>query len=122
LFAECRNLLQGPIESRQLLTGRHEVADVTCSTCDMQVGWTYLGADEPDQKYKIGKIVLELKFIFRGDAAAASASQSTAASQAGTSAAASSSADVSMDSDAANGGADEVNAPDDNIEEIEEVE
>ena len=90
---------------------------MTCSTCDLQVGWTYLDADEPAQKYKVGKTVLELKFIFRGDVAA-SASQTAGAA----SAAASSSTDVHMESDAANGHADE-DAPDDSVEEeIEDVE
>ncbi|KAK0108290.1 hypothetical protein ONS95_003106 [Cadophora gregata] len=49
--------------NRELLTGQHVVADVSCVICSAVLGWKYLDAKEPAQKYKIGKYILEMKRV-----------------------------------------------------------
>lgn len=58
------NVVQGPKEDRQLITGLHTVADVHCSDCGEVLGWKYEKAYEELQKYKEGKFVLaKLKIV-----------------------------------------------------------
>ena len=47
--------------NRQLATGAHVVADISCAICGSCVGWKYVDAKEPLQRYKIGKFILETK-------------------------------------------------------------
>jgi hypothetical protein len=42
------------------------VADVTCTICGTVLGWKYVDAKEPAQKYKIGKFILEMKRVVLG--------------------------------------------------------
>ncbi|KAG4443046.1 hypothetical protein IFR05_001500 [Cadophora sp. M221] len=49
--------------NRELLTGQHVVADVSCVICGVILGWKYLDAKELAQKYKIGKYILEMKRV-----------------------------------------------------------
>lgn len=49
--------------NRELLTGLHVVADVSCIICNSVLGWKYVDAKEDSQKYKIGKFILEMKRI-----------------------------------------------------------
>lgn len=49
--------------SRELLTGLHVVADVSCVICNSVLGWKYVDAKEVSQKYKIGKFILEMKKV-----------------------------------------------------------
>ncbi len=53
LHSAC-NVKLGKQEQRQLLTGVHTVADIFCVNCQTRLGWTYLKASEPSQKYKEG--------------------------------------------------------------------
>lgn len=53
------NIRVGKSENRQLVTGWHVVADITCTTCASKLGWKYVDAKEPSQKYKVGKFILE---------------------------------------------------------------
>lgn len=57
------NTKVGRSVNRQLLTGAHVVADVTCSICETVLGWKYVDAKETAQKYKIGKFILETKRV-----------------------------------------------------------
>lgn len=59
LFFSILNIRSGPKEDRQLLTGLHTVADLSCATCQKSVGWSYLRAFEASQRYKEGKFILE---------------------------------------------------------------
>ncbi|KAL5117416.1 hypothetical protein ACEQ8H_004732 [Pleosporales sp. CAS-2024a] len=52
--------------SRQLVTGAHTVADISCVQCGTMLGWKYVDAKEESQKYKIGKFILETKRVVRG--------------------------------------------------------
>ncbi|PMD44427.1 yippee-domain-containing protein [Hyaloscypha variabilis F] len=52
--------------NRELLTGQHVVADVSCTICGTVLGWKYVDAKEAAQKYKIGKFILEMKRVVVG--------------------------------------------------------
>ena len=52
--------------NRELLTGAHVVADVSCAICATVLGWKYVDAKESAQKYKIGKYILEMKRVGLG--------------------------------------------------------
>ncbi|KAK4173242.1 yippee zinc-binding/DNA-binding /Mis18, centromere assembly-domain-containing protein [Triangularia setosa] len=58
--AGLSNIRLGSTEKRQLATGPHEVADIFCAICETKLGWKYVKADEPSQKYKVGKFILEV--------------------------------------------------------------
>ena len=49
--------------NRELLTGLHVVADVSCVICNSVLGWKYVDAKEVSQRYKIGKFILEMKRV-----------------------------------------------------------
>ena len=51
---------------RQLVTGLHTVADISCAHCGAILGWKYVAAEEEAQRYKVGKFILETKKICRG--------------------------------------------------------
>ncbi|KAL1861842.1 hypothetical protein VTK73DRAFT_6902 [Phialemonium thermophilum] len=57
------NVQVGRPETRQLVTGSHVVADITCVVCGTSLGWKYLEAKEVSQHYKIGKYILETQKI-----------------------------------------------------------
>jgi hypothetical protein len=57
------NIKIGRPVNRELLTGAHVVADVSCIICSSVLGWRYLDAKEQTQKYKIGKYILESKRV-----------------------------------------------------------
>jgi len=52
--------------NRDLLTGSHVVADVSCKVCGTVLGWKYVDAKEAGQRYKIGKFILEMKRVVMG--------------------------------------------------------
>lgn len=37
-----------------LLTGMHTISNLTCKSCDAPLGWVYIKASDPAQKYKEG--------------------------------------------------------------------
>ncbi|KAF4384519.1 hypothetical protein CsatB_010832 [Cannabis sativa] len=59
LFSHAMNIVLGPKQDRQLMTGLHTVADVYCKDCGEVLGWKYEKAYEQSQKYKEGKFILE---------------------------------------------------------------
>ncbi|RDL37610.1 uncharacterized protein BP5553_05043 [Venustampulla echinocandica] len=60
---ELINTRIGRAVNRDLLTGAHVVADVSCSICSTILGWKYVDAKEAAQRYKIGKFILEMKRV-----------------------------------------------------------
>lgn len=60
------NTKTGRNVNRELLTGAHVVADVSCTVCGTTLGWKYVDAKEQAQKYKIGKFILEMKRVVLG--------------------------------------------------------
>lgn len=57
------NVTVGAPEKRSLVTGMHVVADITCATCGVKIGWKYVDAREQAQKYKVGKFILETERV-----------------------------------------------------------
>lgn len=57
------NIRVGRCEDRQLVTGWHVVVDICCATCSRKLGWQYVAAKEPSQKYKVGKFILEVERV-----------------------------------------------------------
>ncbi|OBR07680.1 Yippee family protein [Colletotrichum higginsianum IMI 349063] len=57
------NVRIGRCENRQLVTGWHVVADITCVLCSAKLGWKYVDAKELSQKYKVGKFILEVERV-----------------------------------------------------------
>ncbi|KAG7148416.1 Protein yippee-like [Verticillium longisporum] len=57
------NVRVGRSENRQLVTGWHVVADITCAVCHAKLGWKYVDAREEAQKYKVGKFILETERV-----------------------------------------------------------
>ncbi|KAF8422714.1 yippee zinc-binding/DNA-binding /Mis18, centromere assembly-domain-containing protein [Tirmania nivea] len=51
--------------TRQLATGTHLVADISCSVCLNTLGWKYVSATDPYQQYKVGKFILETKRVVK---------------------------------------------------------
>ncbi|KAJ2778811.1 hypothetical protein H4R18_004383 [Coemansia javaensis] len=64
LFADVVNVRAGKEEERSMTTGVHIVRDIFCMKCNKYVGWTYIKAYEPDQKFKEGKFILERELIY----------------------------------------------------------
>ncbi|KAJ7528085.1 hypothetical protein O6H91_16G083000 [Diphasiastrum complanatum] len=59
LLANVVNVKVGAKEERQLVTGYHIVAKISCFQCKEVLGWKYEKAYEASQKYKEGKYILE---------------------------------------------------------------
>ncbi|KAF9671075.1 hypothetical protein SADUNF_Sadunf12G0009200 [Salix dunnii] len=59
LFSHAMNIVVGPKEDRNLTTGLHTVADISCADCQEVLGWKYERAYEASQKYKEGKFIFE---------------------------------------------------------------
>jgi len=59
------NILEGPPERRTLVTGPHTVANICCSMCGWELGWRYVAAQEEEQRYKVGKYILETKRVVK---------------------------------------------------------
>lgn len=57
------NVRVGRCESRQLVTGWHTVADISCAVCHAKLGWKYVDAKEYSQRYKVGKFILETERV-----------------------------------------------------------
>lgn len=63
LVQEVLNVEDGQKVERNLITGRHIIADIKCISCGLVVGWRYLEASVPSQQYKVGKYILEKHLI-----------------------------------------------------------
>ena len=63
LYNKVLNVVCGPSENRILRTGNHSVCDIFCKNCKQKLGWRYIWASEPEQKYKEGKTILEKNHV-----------------------------------------------------------
>eukprot|EP01060_Flectonema_neradi_P036574 TRINITY_DN7076_c0_g4_i2.p1 TRINITY_DN7076_c0_g4~~TRINITY_DN7076_c0_g4_i2.p1 ORF type:complete len:138 (+),score=16.73 TRINITY_DN7076_c0_g4_i2:92-505(+) len=59
LFDGVVNVTLGAVEDRVLMTGHHQVADIYCTGCGTNLGWKYESAQDPSQRYKEGKYIIE---------------------------------------------------------------
>mmetsp|Transcript_31664 Transcript_31664/g.69240 ORF Transcript_31664/g.69240 Transcript_31664/m.69240 type:complete len:129 (-) Transcript_31664:248-634(-) len=64
LFSGAHNVLSSRAEDRTLMTGLHTVVDISCAGCEAQLGWKYVRAFETSQKYKEGKVVIEMGKLY----------------------------------------------------------
>ncbi|ETO01406.1 hypothetical protein RFI_36034, partial [Reticulomyxa filosa] len=58
LIASCVNV-------EQLTTGVHQVCDVWCKFCGNNVGWSYIDAEDKEQKYIIGHSCFEMALVLQ---------------------------------------------------------
>ncbi|CAH8834759.1 unnamed protein product [Trichobilharzia szidati] len=65
LFNQAVNVRCAEAKQRVLLTGLHFVADIFCACCDTALGWKYERAFEPSQRYKEGKVIIELVHLYK---------------------------------------------------------
>jgi hypothetical protein len=65
LFSNAVNVKLGPCEDRELITGLHTVADISCTGCDTVLGWKYVVAYEESQKYKEGRYIIEKQMVMK---------------------------------------------------------
>lgn len=48
-----------------LLSGMHTISNITCKGCDAPLGWVYLKANDPAQRYKEGEQLQMLSILFQ---------------------------------------------------------
>lgn len=65
LFSHAMNIAVGAKEDRNLMTGLHTVADISCADCSEVLGWKYERAFDASQKYKEGKFIFEKSKIVK---------------------------------------------------------
>ena len=63
LYNSAINYYCGQPHESHMRTGLHRVSDIFCKTCNTKLGWVYIWAQDPDQKYKEGKVILERDLI-----------------------------------------------------------
>lgn len=59
MFSHARNIIVGPKQDRNLITGLYTIAGIFCSNCGEELGWKYIQAYEARQKYKVGRFIIE---------------------------------------------------------------
>ncbi|KAI9096749.1 hypothetical protein K1719_025928 [Acacia pycnantha] len=65
MFSHARNIIEGVKQDRQLMTGMFSITNIYCSDCGLELGWKYIRAYEPSQKYKEGNFIIEKAKIFK---------------------------------------------------------
>lgn len=55
--------MQEEVVERNMTTGKHQVRDINCRSCNRTVGWKYEKAFELSEKYKEGKYILEAELL-----------------------------------------------------------
>ena len=63
LFNSAVNVDYGPEKDKIMMTGLHTVKSVICKKCRQVIGWTYVFAYEPREKYKEGKFIIEKSYM-----------------------------------------------------------
>ncbi|CAK0748600.1 hypothetical protein CVIRNUC_001845 [Coccomyxa viridis] len=53
----------GDERKERLSTGRYTLVDISCRGCYKKLGWHYLAATSPDQKYKEGCSLIEIALL-----------------------------------------------------------
>ncbi|KAL4206971.1 Yippee/Mis18, partial [Rhizopus microsporus] len=59
------NIMTGKDEDRQLMTGIHTVADISCRICQTKIGWKYIKTPKESERYKLGKCVVEKSRVIK---------------------------------------------------------
>jgi len=58
LFKNGYNLVLGATKTENFTTGAYTIAWVSCVKCQLQIGWKYISADNPNNTSKVGKYCL----------------------------------------------------------------
>ncbi|XP_065863097.1 protein yippee-like At4g27740 [Euphorbia lathyris] len=64
MFSHVMSVVLGRKEERQLITGKYSIASIYCSSCGEELGWKYIYAFDPKQRYKEGHFVVEKLKLF----------------------------------------------------------
>lgn len=59
------NIVLGPKEEKQLITGYFAIANIYCHTCGEEMGWKYIQAYNEREKFKEGKFIIEKAKILK---------------------------------------------------------
>jgi hypothetical protein len=59
LVARVVNVDQGSLETRELRTGKYVVNDISCQQCHAYLGWKYIRASLPEERYKENMYMME---------------------------------------------------------------
>ncbi|KAK4436203.1 protein yippee-like [Sesamum alatum] len=59
MFGHAMNIVVGAKEDKQLMTGYYTIANIFCSKCGEEMGWTYVRAFDAREKYKEGRYIVE---------------------------------------------------------------
>ncbi|GAA5991437.1 hypothetical protein JCM5350_006929 [Sporobolomyces pararoseus] len=59
LLRSVFNVEIGEKATKNLISGRHVIAPISCTGCRTELGWKYFVSPESSQKYKEGKCILE---------------------------------------------------------------
>ncbi|KAL6123047.1 hypothetical protein ACLB2K_075570 [Fragaria x ananassa] len=59
MFSHAMNVIVGQKEDKTLMTGVFSVAGIHCSNCGQELGWKYIRAYDPQQKFKEGRFIIE---------------------------------------------------------------
>ncbi|ODV60805.1 yippee-like protein, partial [Ascoidea rubescens DSM 1968] len=52
-------LINKNIKIKEMMTGYYQVKSINCYQCLLEIGWKYIKANDPSQKYKENKFVIE---------------------------------------------------------------
>jgi hypothetical protein len=58
LFSNVVNLDEGELHERQMTSGMHTIRTIFCIDCRTELGWKYVAAADPSNKYKVDKFIL----------------------------------------------------------------
>ncbi len=59
------NVTLGAPQDRVLMTGLHTVQDAFCLGCQERLGWRYVHASAPSQRYKEGCFIIEKARVYQ---------------------------------------------------------
>ncbi|XP_011084535.1 protein yippee-like At4g27745 [Sesamum indicum] len=65
MFGHAMNIVVGAKEDKQLMTGYYTIANIFCSKCGEEMGWTYVRAFDAREKYKEGRYIVEKSKIVK---------------------------------------------------------
>jgi hypothetical protein len=61
------NVVLGRREEKTLISGIYTVASIYCSKCGQELGWHYLRAHDPKNRYKEGNFIIEKLKMLKED-------------------------------------------------------
>lgn len=59
LFQKAVNVFKGPESEKEMMTGKHIVADIYCNSCAVIIGWTYVSYQSTARSRRL--ILFQLK-------------------------------------------------------------